>query len=76
YLTGEGAYSGSRNKVIYVALGRRAIRELQAFLPQVDPNAFITYFDVNEVHSPAFFTLQSKYHKQRKYMSISVACEE
>ncbi|HHT8430910.1 TPA: YitT family protein [Streptococcus pyogenes] len=66
YLTGEGAYSGRRKKVIYVALGPRDIRELKAFSTQVDPNAFITYFDVNEVNSPEFLTIKSKYHKKRK----------
>ena len=66
YLHGEGAYSGRDKKVIYVALGRTDIRELKAFLPQVDPNAFVSYFDVDEVNSPEFIATKSKYHKKKK----------
>ncbi|HEL0683182.1 TPA: YitT family protein, partial [Streptococcus equi subsp. zooepidemicus] len=66
YLHGEGAYSGREKQVIYVALGRSDVRELKAFIAQVDPNAFVSFFDVNEVNSPEFIATKSKYHKTKK----------
>lgn len=66
YLHGEGAYSGREKRVIYVALGRSDVRELKTFIAQVDPNAFVSFFDVNEVNSPEFIATKSKYHKTKK----------
>ncbi|MGJ0022191.1 YitT family protein [Streptococcus dysgalactiae] len=71
YLHGEGAYSGRDKKVIYVALGRTDIRELKAFLAQIDPNAFVSYFDVDEVNSPGFVATKSKYHKKKSRSNVS-----
>lgn len=71
YLHGEGAYSGRDKKVIYVALGRTDIRELKAFLAQIDPNAFVSYFDVDEVNSPEFVATKSKYHKKKSRSNVS-----
>lgn len=71
YLHGEGAYSGRDKKVIYVALGRTDIRELKAFLAQIDPDAFVSYFDVDEVNSPEFVATKSKYHKKKSRSNVS-----
>ncbi|KPJ23028.1 YitT family protein [Streptococcus phocae subsp. phocae] len=66
YLNGEGAYSGREKQVIYVALGKTDVRELKVFISQVDPNAFVSFFDVDEVNSPEFIAIKSKYHKKKK----------
>ncbi len=48
YLNGEGAYSGNVKKVIYVALSRRDVRDVRQLINTVDPQAFISIFDVDE----------------------------
>ncbi|EHI70465.1 YitT family protein [Streptococcus ictaluri] len=69
YLHGEGAYSGREKKVIYVALSRTDIREVKAFIVQVDPKAFVSYFDVDEVNSPEFIASKRKMIKKNKAKS-------
>lgn len=54
YLHGEGAYSGTEKKVLYVALTPTDVRDVKVMIDQIDPNAFVSVIDVDEVISPDF----------------------
>lgn len=54
YLHGEGGYSGQSKKVIYVALNPREVREVKQIIASIDPDAFITILDVDEIISSDF----------------------
>lgn len=63
YLKGEGAYSGKEKKVLYVALSPQDAREAKAFIHELDANAFVSVFPIDEVQSPEFIAARSKYRK-------------
>lgn len=54
YLHGEGAYSGKSKKVMYVALNPNEVREVKAIISNLDPDAFVSILDVDEVMSSDF----------------------
>ena len=66
YLNGEGAYSAREKKVIYAALSRMDVRELKAMANEIDPRAFISIFDMDEINSPDFFINKPKNRKKKK----------
>lgn len=66
YLNGEGAYSAKEKKVIYVALSRADVREVKAIVNDIDPRAFISIFDMDEINSPDFFLPKKKSRKKKK----------
>lgn len=66
YLNGEGAYSAREKKVIYAALSRTDVRELKAMANEIDPRAFISIFDMDEINSPDFFFNKPKNRKKKK----------
>ncbi|MGT2887879.1 YitT family protein [Streptococcus didelphis] len=65
FLNGEGAYSAKEKKVIYVALSRTDVRAVKAIINEVDPRAFLSIFDMDEINSPDFF-LPKKKNKQKR----------
>lgn len=54
YLQGEGAYSGKEKKVLYVALTPTDVRDVKVMIDAIDPNAFVSVINVDEVISPDF----------------------
>ncbi|MGT2925224.1 YitT family protein [Streptococcus caviae] len=54
YLKGQGAYSGKEKNVLYVALNPSDVRVLKEIMEELDPNAFISILNVEEVISPDF----------------------
>lgn len=66
YLNGEGAYSAREKKVIYAALSRTDVRDLKAVINDIDPRAFVSIFDMDEINSPDFFVPKKKSKKKRK----------
>lgn len=64
YLNGEGAYLGNVKKVIYVALSRRDVRDVRQLINTVDPQAFISIFDVDEFNQPDYFVPKQKKRKK------------
>lgn len=67
YLNGEGAYSAKEKKVIYVALSRTDVREVKSVINDIDPRAFISIFDMDEINSPDFFLPKKKNRRKKKY---------
>ncbi|AUC25801.1 hypothetical protein CGZ53_09135 [Streptococcus uberis] len=63
YLKGEGAYSGNEYNVIYVTLSPNEVREVKRILAELDPDAFISIVDVDEVVSSDFKIRRKNYDK-------------
>lgn len=60
YLEGEGAYSGRSKKVIYVALNPTEVREAKQIIAQIDPDAFVSILNIDEVISSDFVINRKK----------------
>ena len=54
FLNGQGAYSGEDKNVLYVVLNPTEVREVKAMMAELDPDAFISIIDVDEVVSSDF----------------------
>lgn len=63
YLKGEGAYSGNEYNVMYVTLSPNEVREVKRILAELDPDAFISIIDVDEVVSSDFKIRRKNYDK-------------
>ena len=59
-LKAEGMYKGSERKVIFTNVNRRELAQLQEFINHVDPNAFMTVINANEVLGNGFKSLREK----------------
>jgi len=51
---GIGMYKGHEKKVIFTNVSRREVHILKDFIEEVDPNAFITVIDANEILGHGF----------------------
>ncbi|AND80184.1 YitT family protein [Streptococcus pantholopis] len=63
YLQGQGAYSGQERKVLYVVLNPGEVRSVRAILARLDPDAFISIIDVDEVISSDFKIRRRRYER-------------
>lgn len=54
FLNGQGAYSGEDKNVLYVVLNPTEVREVKTIMAELDPDAFISIIDVDEVVSSDF----------------------
>lgn len=63
YLRGEGAYSGNEYNVMYITLSPNEVREVKRILADLDPDAFISIVDVDEVISSDFKIRRKNYDK-------------
>ena len=57
YLIGEGMYEGAEKKVIYTNITRRELPILLEHVKEVDPNAFVSVIDANDVIGDGFKSL-------------------
>ncbi|MEN8115911.1 MAG: YitT family protein [Bacteroidota bacterium] len=60
YLKGEGMFSGEEKEIIYTVVSRREMTVLEAYISQVDPDAFITVMDAREILGEGFHNLKQK----------------
>jgi len=60
YLKGEGMFSGNERKIIYTNVSRRELAILQQFIHEIDPYAFMTVINANEVLGRGFRSLKDK----------------
>ena len=65
FLHGEGAYSGTEKRVVYVVLNPREVMTVKALIAEIDPQAFSTVINVHEVMGD-FTYPQSKYKRKKK----------
>lgn len=54
YLAGRGAYTGEGKDIIMVIVSRRQLPRLKEIVFQIDPNAFLTITEANEVFGRGF----------------------
>jgi len=60
FIQGEGMYNGAPKKIIYVVVNRREVAMLQEFISHIDPDAFLTVVDANEILGKGFRSLHEK----------------
>lgn len=60
FLNGQGMFNFDDKKVIFTTVSRREMAMLQSFIHDVDPNAFMTVVDANEVLGEGFKSLRDK----------------
>lgn len=60
YLHAEGMFNGSEKKVIFTVVNRRELAILEEFINEVDPKAFLTVMDANEILGTGFKSLRDK----------------
>lgn len=60
FVKGEGMYNGSDKTIIYTVVNRRELTILQSFIHEVDPKAFLTVINANEVLGDGFRSLKEK----------------
>lgn len=60
YLNAEGMYNGNQKKVIFTVVNRRELAMLEEFINKVDPKAFLTVMDANEILGTGFKSLRDK----------------
>ena len=63
YLNGQGAYSGNEKNILYVVLNPGEVRDVKAIMADLDPDAFISIIDVDEVVSSDFKIRRKNYDK-------------
>ena len=63
YLNGQGAFSGNEKNILYVVLNPGEVRNVKAIMADLDPDAFISIIDVDEVVSSDFKIRRNNYDK-------------
>lgn len=60
FIPGKGMYNNSEKTLIFTVLNRREIAILEEYIHEVDPNAFVTVMDANEILGEGFKSLRDK----------------
>ncbi|MDX9880739.1 MAG: YitT family protein [Prolixibacteraceae bacterium] len=60
YLKGEGMYTGEEKQIIYTIVSRREVAILEEYISKIDPDAFITVMETNEILGEGFQSLKHK----------------
>ncbi len=60
YLHGQGAYSGQERKIIFTNISIREVGIMQQYIKNIDPKAFVTIIDANEVIGDGFKSIHDK----------------
>jgi uncharacterized membrane-anchored protein YitT (DUF2179 family) len=58
FIDGKGMYAGKDKTVIFAVVNRREMLILKSFISEIDPNAFLTVVNANEVLGDGFKKLQ------------------
>lgn len=53
-LNGEGAYKREKMMVLYCVVSRLEVTKVKEAIRRVDPNSFVSIFDINEAHGGLF----------------------
>jgi uncharacterized membrane-anchored protein YitT (DUF2179 family) len=59
-LDGEGMYKGDSKKIIFTVVNRRELGMLEDLVNRIDPKAFLTVIDANEILGKGFKSLSEK----------------
>ncbi len=60
YLKGVGMYTNAEKHVIFTVVSRREVAILEEHIAAIDPHAFITIMDANEILGEGFSSLKNK----------------
>jgi uncharacterized membrane-anchored protein YitT (DUF2179 family) len=60
YIPGKGMYNGSEKTVIFTVVNRREMALLQEYIHDIDPKAFLTVLEANEILGEGFKSLKEK----------------
>ncbi len=60
FLKGEGMFAGGEKTIIYTNVNRRELAILQEYIHEIDPRAFMTVINANEVLGRGFRSLREK----------------
>lgn len=60
YIHGKGMFGGQEKTIIFTNVNRRELAILQEYIHQVDPTAFMTVINANEVLGEGFRSLKEK----------------
>jgi len=60
FINGNGMFNNAEKKIIFTVVNRRELAILQEFIHQIDPNAFLTVIDANEILGKGFKSLEEK----------------
>jgi uncharacterized membrane-anchored protein YitT (DUF2179 family) len=60
YIPGKGMYNGSDKTIIFTVVNRREMALLQEFIHEIDPRAFLTVLEANEILGEGFKSLREK----------------
>lgn len=59
-LQGKGSFTGSRKEVLYCVVGRSELMRLKNLVTRIDPHAFVTINDVQDVSGEGFTLDENK----------------
>jgi uncharacterized membrane-anchored protein YitT (DUF2179 family) len=60
FIPGKGMYNGSDKTIIFTVVNRREMALLQEFIHEIDPKAFLTVLEANEILGEGFKSLSEK----------------
>jgi uncharacterized membrane-anchored protein YitT (DUF2179 family) len=60
YIPGKGMYNGAEKTIIFTVVNRREMALLEEFINQIDPDAFVTVIEANEILGSGFKSLHEK----------------
>lgn len=60
FIKGEGMFNGAEKTIIFTVVSRRELAILQEFIYSIDPKAFLTVIDANEIIGEGFKSLSEK----------------
>lgn len=60
YIPGRGMYNDTEKTIIFTVLNRRELAIIQEYIHQIDPHAFVTVVDANEILGEGFRSLSDK----------------
>ncbi|MBW6490415.1 MAG: YitT family protein [Lentimicrobium sp.] len=60
FIPGKGMFNNSDKTIIFTIMNRREIAILEEYIHQIDPKAFVTVMDANEILGEGFKSLRDK----------------
>jgi uncharacterized membrane-anchored protein YitT (DUF2179 family) len=57
-------YNGDRKTIIFTVVNRREMATLEEYIHQIDPSAFVTVLEANEILGEGFKSLREKFEDQ------------
>jgi len=60
FIKGKGMYNGQEKTMIFIVVNRRELALLKDFIQHIDPNAFLTVMETNEILGKGFKSLSDE----------------